>query len=58
MKLTLTTDDGTVLNVWEDFQEWNLDKAMAAAVLCAELRHEVEVATPIEEREKEEAENH
>jgi hypothetical protein len=52
MKLTLTTDQGTVLNIWEDLESWNLLKLVAQATLADEIMREVEKGMKIQKEEE------
>lgn len=44
MKLTLTTDEGVLLNTWEHIEEYDLSKMFAVDDLVNELRNEIAVA--------------
>jgi len=44
MMLVLLSDDGEVLNTWENIEDWDLAKGIAAGVLAEEIREEIEKA--------------
>ncbi len=37
MKLTLTTDDGEVIETFDRFEQWDLNKPESRVYFCAEL---------------------
>lgn len=44
MMLVLLSDDGEVLNTWENFEAWDLAKGVAAGLLAEEIREQIETA--------------
>jgi len=51
MILTLTLDDGTLIEEWHEMEDWDLDAPLVIAALLHELKQAIRVGKHMQEDE-------